>query len=107
MLLAKGDIDGAIAKFKSANEKGPRFADPLEMWGEALMLKNRSDLALAKFAEAAKYAPDWGRLHLKWGEALAYTGKKDDAKKEFAISAGLDLSTADKAALERWISRDG
>jgi tetratricopeptide (TPR) repeat protein len=107
MLLAKGDFDGAIAKFKAANEKGPHFADPLEKWGEALMLKSRSDLALAKFAEAAKYAPGWGRLHLKWGEALFFAGNKADAKKEFAVASGLDLSTDDKAALEKWMSRDG
>jgi tetratricopeptide (TPR) repeat protein len=70
MLLRKGNYDAAIAKFTLANQKGPHFADPLEMWGEALMRKNRSDLALANFAEANKYAPNWGRLHLKWGEAL-------------------------------------
>ena len=70
-LLARGQPDAAIEKFKLANQKGPHFADPLEGWGEALMAKNQSHLALAKFAEAEKYAPNWGRLHLKWGEALA------------------------------------
>jgi tetratricopeptide (TPR) repeat protein len=84
-----------------ANRIGPHFADPLEMWGEALMLKNRSDLALAKFAEAAKYAPNWGRLHLKWGEALIYAGKPDEAKAQLAIAPGLDLSSADKAELAK------
>ncbi|MEI9931832.1 MAG: hypothetical protein WDM89_15165 [Rhizomicrobium sp.] len=34
MLLAKGDLDGAIAKFESAHAKGPHFADPLEMWAK-------------------------------------------------------------------------
>jgi hypothetical protein len=101
MLLAKGDAAGAIAKFKSAHEKGPHFADPLEGWGEALMAQNRSDLALAKFAEADQDAPHWGRLHLKWGEALVYAGKKDEAKKQFAIAAGLDLSPAERAELAR------
>ena len=95
MLLAKGDADAAIAKFKIANRTGPHFADPLEMWGEALMKKNRSDLALAKFAQAAKYAPRWGRLHLKWGEALFYSGDRDGAAKQFAAAA--DLSAADRA----------
>ena len=85
----KGDLDGAIAKFESAHAKGPHFADPLEMWGEALIAKNRSDLALAKFEEANKYAPNWGRLHLKWGEALSYLGKKDDAAKQFALARSL------------------
>jgi tetratricopeptide (TPR) repeat protein len=61
MLLAAGDAAGAIGKFQSANQKGPKFADPLEGWGEALMAKNQSHLALAKFAEAEKYAPNWGR----------------------------------------------
>jgi len=101
MLLAKGDYDDAIAKFKLANEKGLHFADPLEMWGEALMLKNRSDLALEKFEEANKYATNWGRLHLKWGEALYWSGDKVGAQKQFNIATRLDLSTADKAELSR------
>jgi tetratricopeptide (TPR) repeat protein len=73
-LLAKGNIDGAIAKFESAHAKGPNFADPLEGWGEALMAKNRSDLALAKFAEAAKYTPHWDRLNRAWAAARRYAG---------------------------------
>ncbi len=101
MLLAKGNADGAIVKFKAANGKGPHFADPLEMWGEALIAMNRLDLALAKFEEAAKDAPNWGRLHLKWGEALLWAGDKGGATKQFAIAAHLDLSATDKAALAR------
>jgi tetratricopeptide (TPR) repeat protein len=99
MLLAKGDADAAVAKFKIANEKGPRFADPLEMWGEALIAKNRSDLALAKFAEATKYAPNWGRLHVKWGEALYWSGDKADAATQFAIARRLDLTPPEKSEL--------
>ncbi len=103
MLLAKGDPNGAIEKFRDANLKSPHFADPLEMWGEALMQKNRADLALAKFEEANTYAPNWGRLHLKWGEALFYAGKKDDEKKQIAQAATLDLSQPDRAALAAWM----
>jgi tetratricopeptide (TPR) repeat protein len=99
MLLAKGDVDAAIAKFRIANRKGPHFADPLEMWGEALMAQNRSDLALAKFKEANEYAPNWGRLHLKWGEALFWSGDKSAAKKQFAIAAALDLTPAERGEL--------
>ena len=99
MLLRKGDANAAIVMLKVANEHGPHFADPLEMWGEALMLQNRSDLALEKFEDANKYAPNWGRLHLEWGKALWYADKKDDARKQFAIAGGLGLSAGDKAAL--------
>jgi tetratricopeptide (TPR) repeat protein len=98
-LLERGDYDGAIAKFTLANQKGPKFADPLEGWGEALMKQNHSDRALAKFEEAGKYAANWGRLHLKWGEALVYAGQNDDAQKQFALAATLDLSGADKTEL--------
>jgi tetratricopeptide (TPR) repeat protein len=99
VLLERGDINGAIAKFALANQKGPHFADPLEGWGEALMAQNRSDLALAKFAEADKYAPNWARLHLKWGEAFFFAGQKDEAKKQFAIARTLDLLPAEKTEL--------
>jgi tetratricopeptide (TPR) repeat protein len=101
MLLAKGDFEGAIAKFEIANRKGPHFADPLEMWGETLIGENRSDLALAKFTEADKYAPNWGRLHLKWGEALLWSGDKAGALKQFATAASLDLSPSEKTELVR------
>ena len=98
-LKERGDLNGAIAQFTIANQKGPHFADPLEGWGEALMAQNRSDLALTKFTEAEKYAPNWGRLHLKWGEALNYAGKKDEAQKQFALAATLDLTAVEKAEL--------
>jgi tetratricopeptide (TPR) repeat protein len=100
-LLARGQPDEAIEKFKLSNQKGPHFADPLEGWGEALMAKNQSHLALAKFAEADKYAPNWGRLHLKWGEALVYAGRRDDARTQFARAAALDLTPSEKAELAR------
>ena len=45
-LMERGDLDGAIAKFTLANQKGPHFADPLEMWGEALMKANLPRMAL-------------------------------------------------------------
>ncbi len=100
-LMGRGNLDGAIAKFTIANQKGPKFADPLEMWGEALMAKNQSHLALAKFAEAEKHAPNWGRLHLKWGEALGYAGRKDEARAQYQKASTLDLTAADKAELAR------
>jgi tetratricopeptide (TPR) repeat protein len=105
MLLRQGHLDNAIARFSIASTKGPHFADPLEMWGEALILKNRSDLALSKFEEADRYAPNWGRLHLKWGEALIYAGKKAEARKQLAVAAGLDLSAVDKTSLAKWTTR--
>ncbi|HUO98589.1 MAG TPA: hypothetical protein VMU01_07960 [Rhizomicrobium sp.] len=98
-LMARGDFEGAIAKFAVARARGPQFADPLELWGKALMAENRSDLAVAKFAQAADYAPHWGRLHLEWGEALWWSGRRNDARIEFAKAVGLDLTAAERRRL--------
>ena len=107
VLLREGDLDGAIAKFEIANQKGPHFADPLEFWGEALIAKNRSDLAVTKFEEAAGYAPNWGRLHLKWGEALLWSGDRDGAQKQFAAASALVLTPSEQADLARMRTSHG
>ena len=100
-LLAKGDLDRAIAKLALAHKKGPHFADPLELWGEALMRKGDFAGAVAKFAEADKDAPRWGKNHLRWGEALARLGRADEAKAKWGAAIGMDLSVADRAELTR------
>jgi tetratricopeptide (TPR) repeat protein len=71
MLLARGDVDGSIAKLEVAHAKGPRYADALEQWGEALMKKGDYAGAASKFAEAAKYSPHWERNRQQWRSALA------------------------------------
>jgi tetratricopeptide (TPR) repeat protein len=61
-LARHGDLAGAVAKLKDANERGPHWADPLKIWGDVLVRQgNRSD-ALSKYNEALKYAPNWTAL---------------------------------------------
>lgn len=62
MRLAKGDIDGAIAKFETAHQESPHFADALKGWGDALARRGQTKTALAKYKEALKYAPNWKEL---------------------------------------------
>jgi tetratricopeptide (TPR) repeat protein len=71
MMLDKGDVDGAIAKLAIAHQKGPHYADPLELMGEALMRKGDYAGAAAEFAKANRYAPHWDRNSLMWRQALA------------------------------------
>ena len=52
----------ATKQLALAHEKGPRFADPLKAWGDALVKQRRPKEALAKYDEALKYAPNWGAL---------------------------------------------
>jgi tetratricopeptide (TPR) repeat protein len=62
MLAAKGDLPGAITKYTEANQRGPRWADPLKAWGDVLGRQGRSRQALKKYSEALKYAPHWAAL---------------------------------------------
>lgn len=62
MLLTKGDVAGAIAKFDLAHQKGPRFADPLKAWGDALARQGQWQAALTRYDEALTYAPAWREL---------------------------------------------
>jgi tetratricopeptide (TPR) repeat protein len=64
MLLARGDLAGAVGKFEFAHTKGPHFADPLKGWGDALVRQGKWIDALAKYDEALKYAPTWPELRL-------------------------------------------
>jgi tetratricopeptide (TPR) repeat protein len=61
-LARHGDLDGANAKLKAANQRGPHWADPLKAWGDVLVKQGHSREALAKYDEALKYAPNWKRL---------------------------------------------
>jgi tetratricopeptide (TPR) repeat protein len=105
MLLCLGDADAAIDKAKEARRRGPRWADPLELWGEALMAKRDYAGAAAKFAEADGPAPRWGRNHLRWGEALMLSGRYAQARAQYETANGLDLSRADRAALNVLLAR--
>jgi tetratricopeptide (TPR) repeat protein len=104
-LLEQGDAEGAIAKFGEAHRIGPHFADPLELWGEALMRKDDYQGAVAKFVEADRDAPQWGRNHLRWGEALMLSGRYHDARSQYEAANGMDLSRADRAALNVLLAR--
>ena len=99
VLLARGDIKGAVAQLKIAHKRSPHFADPLELWGEALLAKGDARAAERKFAQASEFAPRWGRLHLMWAKALAQAGRADEARAHRATAAGLDLTATERAQL--------
>jgi tetratricopeptide (TPR) repeat protein len=63
LALAKhGDLDGAAAKLRDANQKGPHWADPLKAWGDVFAKQGKTKDAIAKYDEALKYAPNWKQL---------------------------------------------
>ncbi len=103
-LLARGDAPGAIAEFRLAHEKGPRWADPQKFWGDALAVQGDHRGAVRKYRAAAERAPRWGGLHLAWGKALAAQGRADAAREKFREAARLDLSVADRAEVSRLLA---
>jgi tetratricopeptide (TPR) repeat protein len=63
--LAKhGNLEAAAVKFKSANQKGPHWADPLKAWGDVLIKQGRRNEAIEKYDEALRYAPNWAALKI-------------------------------------------
>jgi tetratricopeptide (TPR) repeat protein len=101
MLLARGDVAGAIAFYEQAIERGPRWADPQKYWGDALMARGDEAGAIRKYRAAADRAPQWGALHLAWGRALEAQGKRDQAGEKYTEAARMDLSAADRAEVVR------
>jgi tetratricopeptide (TPR) repeat protein len=81
-LLARGDVDGAIARLAAAHAKAPQFADPLELWGEALMKKGDHAGAADKFRQAATLAPAWTRNRLMLGQAVRLSGQQHEASRQ-------------------------
>ncbi|MGH2929495.1 MAG: tetratricopeptide repeat protein, partial [Solirubrobacteraceae bacterium] len=104
-LLARGDVQGAIARLKEAHRRSPHFADPLELWGEALMRQGDPAGAIGKFTQADAQAPRWGRNHMLWGEALMLSGRYAEARAQYQAAEGMDLSKPDRAALQLLLAR--
>jgi tetratricopeptide (TPR) repeat protein len=62
LLIAKGDLAGALAKYTAANRLGPNWADPLKAWGDVLVKQGKPGDALEKYDQALKHAPNWASL---------------------------------------------
>jgi tetratricopeptide (TPR) repeat protein len=61
-LARHGDLDGAVAKLRDANQRGPHWADPLKAWGDVLAKQGKTKEELAKYDAALKYAPNCAAL---------------------------------------------
>lgn len=101
--LARGDRAGAIEAFREAGRRSPNWADPLKGWGDALAGQGDHKAALKKYAAAAERAPRWGALQLAWGRSLAALGRRDEAVARWRAARGMDLTPADRAAVERML----
>ena len=62
VLAAREALPAAIGRFAASHAKGPKFADPLKGWGDALARQGQWKAALAKYDEALRLAPAWAAL---------------------------------------------
>ena len=98
-LLLRGGTAGAIEQARLANRNGPRWAEPLKLWGDALSKQRKPKEAAAQYAAAAERAPRWGQLHMRWASALWRLGKRDEARAKLRAAAAMDLNDADRRHL--------
>ncbi len=99
-LARHGDLDGAIARFTDANQRGPHWADPLKSWGDALAARHDDKAALQEYQRAEEYAPNWAQLHLSWGRALDRLGRHDRAVEQYRKALDQDLTEAERKSLQ-------
>lgn len=103
--LLRGDASGAIELARDAVRRGPQWADPRKLWGDALGRQGEHREAARQYAAAAERAPRWGALHINWGLALWQSGRHGEAREKWRAAAGMDLSRRDRAWLERIFGR--
>ena len=60
--LFRRDYAGAIREAAAAHAVGPRWAEPLKHWGDALAARGKWSDAAAKYALALERAPNWAAL---------------------------------------------
>ena len=104
MLLAAGDTDSAFTQLNVAVARASRYADVIELMGEALLAKGDAAGAAERFQAAAVLAPRWGRNRLMWGIALARAGKAEQAHAQWLAARGAGLVAADRAQVDHLLA---
>ena len=104
-LLERGDLARAVEQAELAHRKGPRWAEPLRLWGLTLARQGKLEQAERRFAEAAERAPNWGAVRLAWAELLWRLNRKDDARTQLRAVARMYVSRRDFAWAQRQMRR--
>ena len=69
-MYAKGDLDGAILKYREAIRLNPEYAEPHNNLGNALYDKGDLDGAILEFRKALRIQPDNATAKLNLKRAL-------------------------------------
>jgi tetratricopeptide (TPR) repeat protein len=94
ILLGRGQVDEAIAHFRSALALQPGAADVLAKLGGALLAGGRVEEAVAPLQEALKTQPDSAQAHNNLGTALLQQGRVDEAIAHFQAALNIQPDSA-------------
>ena len=78
-LASRGQIDKAIAHYRTALEINPNYADAHDNLGHALAGRGELDEAIAEYRTALKLKPDFAEVRVNLGIALIGRGELDEA----------------------------
>jgi tetratricopeptide (TPR) repeat protein len=95
-VLQEGDVDDALARFRTLVELRPSLAIAHANLTQALQTKGRLDDAITEFRLALQLAPKQSQAHQALGRALSLQNKTDDAIAEFKQAVLLAPQQPDK-----------
>jgi Flp pilus assembly protein TadD len=104
MLQQKGDLDGAIAKFKEALVVDPNDAQAHLGLGAALQRKKEIDPAISEYRAALSVEPNLAGAHLGLGYCLYAKGDTPGAIRE--LKAYLANPPADEPEMKAKVEQD-
>jgi tetratricopeptide (TPR) repeat protein len=89
-LVARGEIDRAIAEYTEAIRIRPDYPEAHNNLGPALARQGKVDDAIAHFVEAIRLRPGYADAYSNLGVALASEGKLDEAIAQYTKALRLD-----------------
>jgi tetratricopeptide (TPR) repeat protein/serine/threonine protein kinase len=113
-LNRKGDLEGAIRRYRAALRIDPKYADAHYNLGIALYDQGRLDEAIKEYREVIGLKPDFAAAYTNLGHALSKKGQFDEAiaeyqwairlKRDYRAHNGLGNALLAKGRLEEAIA---
>ena len=97
-----GDLDGAIAEYRTAASLQPNDVNAHFNLGLGLMEKRQPEAAVSEFRTALHLRPNDAKIRLNLGNALAGMGQRMEAAQELRQYLRLELDTP---ANRRWLEQ--
>ncbi|HKV38360.1 MAG TPA: tetratricopeptide repeat protein, partial [Blastocatellia bacterium] len=106
--FAKGDLEGALARYSRALELEPHLYEAALFAGDACFKQGQQDKAGEFFQRAVAIDPNREIAYRYWGDALASQGKTAEARDKFIESfISEPYNKLARAGLVEWANKNG